>query len=54
MRLICAWCKDELPESQADGSERMSHGICISCALKELPEHLHAEFLSKRAVHNSL
>lgn len=49
MNYVCAWCKCELPKKE-DGDERASHGICIPCALKELPKHLHAEFLRKRGI----
>jgi len=34
MRHICAWCGEETEESEDDGSDQISHGICQKCAKK--------------------
>lgn len=34
MTLICAWCKKVLRE----GSEVVSHGICVECEAKHFPK----------------
>lgn len=44
MIYVCAWCGAELPQSQDDGTERVSHGICEPCAFKMLPAELHDEY----------
>jgi hypothetical protein len=36
MRLICAWCQEELPGSTP--SEEISHGICEGCEKIYFPE----------------
>lgn len=37
MKYVCAWCGGALPGYNSDGSERVSHGICLSCVKKHYP-----------------
>lgn len=45
---ICAWCKEALPATQANGDDWESHGICVPWALGMLPKEDHEEFLEGR------
>lgn len=48
MRYLCAWCNCELPGYQSNGDERVSHGICEPCLLKQLPAELHPEYYRRK------
>jgi len=34
LRVICAWCKKELPEKEPFSDSSISHSICKDCQLK--------------------
>jgi len=36
MKVICAWCKKQLPDKDGKGIEGTSHGMCPECLEKEL------------------
>lgn len=38
MIYTCAWCKGNLPQSDPEGGERVSHGICLDCIDEHFPD----------------
>jgi len=40
IKVICAWCKAEMPPGAADKPGIVSHGICKKCRRKYFPESL--------------
>jgi len=39
IKVICAWCKQDMPPGVAEKPGMISHGICKKCLRKYFPEY---------------
>jgi len=35
MKVVCAWCEEDLGETEPKDDKSITHGICRTCAMKE-------------------